>query len=290
MALPCTYEARELVTMSSIAIVSGAASGIGRAIANRLAQDYEVVLIDINPTTLPVVEKEIVGAGGNAYSILGDVSKRETHHLARILAEEKGKLIAWVNCAGWTRGAPLHDFPNDPAVFEELIGANQIGTFWGCAEAVNSFTTNKIPGAIVNISSIHGRRAWPDHAVYEMTKSAIDALTRNVAVSYGPYGIRANAVAPGAIMTPALKQSFIDAPDPKARRDSLELLTPLKRIGEPGEIAEVVSFLLSPRASYLSGQSIAVEGGWSSAMGVAEIDPELAERYGLDSKTGLPKN
>lgn len=275
--------------MSDIAVVSGAASGIGRAIAHRLAQDYQVVLIDINPTTLPGVEMEILSAGGMAYSILGDVSKRETHQKARILAETKGNLTAWVNCAGWTRGAALHDFPDNPVVLEELIGANQIGSFWGCTEAVSSFTSRKIPGTIVNISSVHGRRAWRDHAVYEMTKAAIDALTRNVAVTYGPYGIRANAVAPGATMTPALEQSFIDAPDPQARRESLEMLTPLKRIAEPSEIAEVVSFLLSSRASYVSGQSIAVEGGWTSALGNGDLDIELAARYGLDPTTGLPK-
>ena len=276
--------------MKEVAVVTGAASGIGRGIAKRLAEDYKVILIDLNPKTLPVVEKELIDAGHQAYSVLGDVGQRATHQNARALAESKGNLISWVNCAGWTRGAPMHDFPNDPAVLEDLIGANQIGSFWGCAEAVASFTTRKVPGAIVNISSVHGRRAWPDHAVYEMTKAAGDALTRNVAVAYGPFGIRANAVAPGAILTPALEQSFVDAPDPVARRNSLELLAPLKRIGEPSEIAEVVSFLLSTRASYLSGQSIAVEGAWTVGLGVPEIDSELAKRYGLDSKTGLPKS
>lgn len=276
--------------MKELAVVTGAASGIGRGIAKRLAEDYTVILIDLNPKTLPVVEKELTDAGHQAYSVLGDVGQRATHQNARALAESKGNLISWVNCAGWTRGAPMHDFPNDPAVLEDLIGANQIGSFWGCAEAVASFTTRKVPGAIVNISSVHGRRAWPDHAVYEMTKAAVDALTRNVAVAYGPFGIRANAVAPGAILTPALEQSFVDAPDPVARRNSLELLAPLKRIGEPSEIAEVVSFLLSTRASYLSGQSIAVEGAWTVGLGVPEIDSELAKRYGLDIKTGLPKS
>lgn len=276
--------------MAEVAVVTGAASGIGRGIAHRLAQDYVVILVDINPTTLPVVGREITDAGNSAFPLLGDVAKRETHHQARLLAESKGTITAWVNCAGWTRGAPLHDFPNDPKVLEELIAVNQVGTFWGCAEAVNCFIEGKVRGAIVNISSVHGRRAWPDHAVYEMTKGAVDALTRNVAVAYGPYGIRANAVAPGAIMTPALAQSFVDAPDPKARRQSLELLTPLKRIGEPSEIAEVVAFLLSAKASYVSGQSIAVEGGWTSALGTAEADPDLARRYGLDPKTGLPNS
>jgi NAD(P)-dependent dehydrogenase (short-subunit alcohol dehydrogenase family) len=153
---------------------------------------------------------------------------------------------------------------------------------------VHYFVNHKIKGAIVNISSVHGRRAWRDHAVYEMTKGAVDALTRNVAVTYGPYGIRCNAVAPGAVMTPALAQSFVDAPDPKARRESLELLTPLKRIANASEIAEVVAFLLSDKASYVSGQSLAVEGAWTSALGVGDIDPDLARNYGLDPKTGLP--
>jgi NAD(P)-dependent dehydrogenase (short-subunit alcohol dehydrogenase family) len=276
--------------MVDVAVVTGAASGIGRGIAHRLAQEYVVILVDLNPKTLPQVEKEIADAGHAAFSVLGDVGIRSTHESARKLAESKGNLISWVNCAGWTRGAPMHDFPNDPAVLEELISANQIGSFWGCAEAVASFTKRKASGAIVNISSVHGRRAWPDHAVYEMTKGAVDALTRNVAVAYGPFGIRANAVAPGAIMTPALEQSFVDAPDPIARRHSLEQLTPLKRIGQPSEIAEVVAFLLSSRASYVSGQSIAVEGGWTSALGVSGVDVDLAQRYGLDPNTGLSKN
>ena len=272
-----------------VAVVTGAGSGIGHAIALRLANDYSLINIDINGDNLKKVEAEIKNNGGEVQSLVGDVSKRETHIKARELATAAGALTAWVNCAGWTRGAALHDFPNDPKVFEELMGTNQNGTFWGCAEAVHYFVNHKVKGAIVNISSVHGRRAWRDHAVYEMTKCAVDALTRNVAVTYGPYGIRCNAVAPGAVMTPALAQSFVDAPDPQARRESLELLTPLKRIANASEIAEVVSFLLSEKASYVSGQSLAVEGAWTSALGVGDLDPNLAQSYGLDPKTGLPR-
>ncbi|MFZ9471612.1 MAG: SDR family NAD(P)-dependent oxidoreductase [Candidatus Nanopelagicaceae bacterium] len=272
-----------------VAVVTGAGSGIGHAIALRLANDYSLINIDINGDNLKKVEAEIKNNGGDVQSLVGDVSKRETHIKARELATAAGALTAWVNCAGWTRGAALHDFPNDPKVFEELMGTNQNGTFWGCAEAVHYFVNHKVKGAIVNISSVHGRRAWRDHAVYEMTKGAVDALTRNVAVTYGPYGIRCNAVAPGAVMTPALAQSFVDAPDPQARRESLELLTPLKRIANASEIAEVVSFLLSEKASYVSGQSLAVEGAWTSALGVGDLDPNLAQSYGLDPKTGLPR-
>lgn len=279
---------RIVIKMKPVAVVTGAGSGIGAAIAMRLAQDYVVIANDINDAGLSQTITAISDLGGLAIPLKGDVGDRQTHIAARELATKNGVLTAWVNCAGLTRGAPLHDFPTDPKVFEELIGTNQSGSFWGCAEAVHSFISAKVKGSIVNISSVHGRRAWRDHAVYEMTKGAIDSLTRNVAVSYGPYGIRCNAVAPGAIMTPALAQSFVDAPDPKARRDSLELLTPLKRIGEPNEIAEVVAFLLSAKASYLSGQSIGVEGGWTSALGVGELDLELAKKYNLNSVTGLP--
>ena len=273
-----------------VAVVTGAGSGIGHAIALRLAKDYALINIDVNGENLAKVEREILAGGGEVQSIVGDVSERDTHIKARELASAKGTLTAWVNCAGWTRGAALHDFPNDSKVFEELMGTNQNGTFWGCAEAVHYFVNHKVKGAIVNISSVHGRRAWRDHAVYEMTKGAVDALTRNVAVTYGPYGIRCNAVAPGAVMTPALAQSFVDAPNPQERRESLELLTPLKRIANASEIAEVVSFLLSEKASYVSGQSLAVEGAWTSALGVGDLDPTLADSYGLDPKTGLPRN
>jgi NAD(P)-dependent dehydrogenase (short-subunit alcohol dehydrogenase family) len=91
-------------------------------------------------------------------------------------------------------------------------------------------------------------------------------------------------------MTPALAQSFVDAPNAKERRESLEKLTPLKRIADASEIAEVVSFLLSENSSYVSGQSLAVEGAWTSALGVGDLDLTLAESYGLDPKTGLPRN
>jgi NAD(P)-dependent dehydrogenase (short-subunit alcohol dehydrogenase family) len=121
-----------------------------------------------------------------------------------------------------------------------------------------------------------------------MTKGAVDALTRNVAFTYGPYGIRCNAVAPGAVMTPAMAKSFDEAPDPKARREALEFLTPLKRIADSEEIADVVAFLLSDKASYISGQSLAVEGGWTSALGAGDLDQELAGKYGLDPESGLP--
>lgn len=110
-------------------MVTGAGSGIGRAIAMKLAAEYALINVDINGENLAAVEREIATQGFHAQSIVGDVADRATHIKARELAAVNGTLVAWVNCAGWTRGAALHDFPNDPKLFEELIATNQNGTF-----------------------------------------------------------------------------------------------------------------------------------------------------------------
>lgn len=271
-----------------IVVVTGAGSGIGRAIAKVLAGDYLVVMIDINGENLDLVAAEIKDVGGISKIIIGDVSMRETHILAREESCKNGILRAWVNCAGSTRGAALHKFPKDPQVFEDLIASNQNGTFWGCVEAVTYFTLHKVKGSIVNISSVHGRQALRDYSVYEMTKGAVDALTRNVAVTYGPYGIRCNSVAPGAVITPALQEKIDSASDPQKAREFLEQLIPLKRFATPKEIAYVVAFLISDQAAYLSGQSIAVDGAWTSSLGAIDIDEGLATKYGLKANNGLP--
>ena len=273
-----------------VAVVTGAGSGIGQAIAEKLSGTFDVILVDINDDNLTATAKKISSAGNKSVSVVGNVGSRETHQSARKIAEKNGELVAWVNCAGVTRGAPLHDYPDDPYYLENIIHINQIGTFWGCSEAVTSFLDNKRSGSIVNISSVHGRHAWPEFSVYEMTKSAIDALTRNIAVSYGAFGIRANSIAPGAINTPALVESIANDKDPTARQKSLESLTPANRIGDPSEIANVAMFLLTSSSSFISGASIAVDGGWTSALGIFKPSKELADKYGLDPETGLSKD
>lgn len=274
--------------MQPVVVITGAASGIGKGIANKMANGYSLVLVDVNSVPLDAVAEEIRKEGAMVSVVVGDVSLRETHRKSVVEASKIGTLTGWVNCAGIGGVFRLHALPENQKDVMNVLEVNQIGTLWGCAEAVKSFTDSKVSGSIVNISSVHGRRAYLDHAVYEMTKAAIDALSRNVAVVYGPYGIRANSVAPGAVMSEAMEQSFVDAPDPLGRRQFLEMTTPLKRIGQTSEIAEVVEFLISPRSSYLTGQSICVDGGWSASLGISELDQDLALKYGLNEKTGLP--
>lgn len=270
-----------------VVVITGAAQGIGGAIAGKLASNRCVVLVDVQEPLLCNAVNQIIDLGGVAHSVVGDVALRETHVRAAELASSLGTLAGWVNCAGINKQSALHEFPSDSASLQRLIDVNQIGTLWGCSTALATFVSKKTAGAIVNISSIHGHRAWRDNAVYEMTKAAIDALTRNIAVTYGSYGIRANAIAPGAVLTPVLQESIDTANDPVAREATLSTSNPLKRIADVREIADVAEFLLSSASSYVSGICLYVDGGWSAAMGPSDLDPQLASRYGLDPLNGL---
>ncbi|MPZ96993.1 MAG: SDR family oxidoreductase [Propionibacteriales bacterium] len=254
--------------MASV-VVTGSSKGIGRAIAERLTADgWAVVGLD----------REAGSGAGCADVVVGDTAVRDSHRQAAERARALAPLRGWVNNAGITRRLPLHAL--DEELARAVVEVNGLGYLWGCAEAVSSFVDQASAGAIVNISSIHGRASFPGLAVYEFTKGGVDALTRGVAVTYGPYGIRANAVAPGGVRTPALEASLAAAPDSAAAEQALATGPPLRRIAEPADIAATVAFLLSDDASYLTGQSIGVDGGWSAAFGQPQPDAELDQRYG----------
>lgn len=255
------------------AVVTGAASGIGRAVAVRLAADgFRIVAVDRSADALDRVAADIVTAGGSVVPVTGDVRDRACHRRARLAARQAGQLTAWVGCAGITR---LHDLPAlDEAAVREVVDINQLGLLWGAAEAVAEWGEARCGGVLVVISSVHARHAAERHPVYEMTKAAAEALVRSVAVTHGPAGIRAVAVAPGAIDTPPLRASLESAPDPDAARRRLAAFSPAERIGRPEEIAAVVSFLVSDQASFVSGTAITVDGGWSAVLARESADPD----------------
>ncbi len=254
-----------MIAHSSV-VVTGAASGIGRAVAERLHRHGRgVVLVDRDSAGVAELA-ELLGI--DVIAVPGDIGERATHQQALSAALELGRLDAWVNCAGLTRPCPLPDL--DPAEAARTVDVNLYGTLWGTQTAVASWLSSGTSGAIVNISSVHGRRAYPDHAVYEMSKAAIEALTRSVAVSYAYAGIRANAVAPGAVRTPALEASLDSAPDSQAALAELTAFIPAGRLAEVEEVAAAVEYLLSDEATYVNGHTLVIDGAMTSHIGFME--------------------
>lgn len=263
--------------MDRSVVVTGAGQGIGRACFERLLADgWFTVGVELDEELAAQVEALAAGRGA---VVRGDVAERATHLDGAAHARAEAPLAGWVNNAGIATRGTLHR-PDVDAI-RRVLDVNLGGTMWGCAAAAAAFVDQRSGGAIVNISSVHGRRGVSNHAAYDTSKGGIDALTRNLAVEYGPIGVRVNAVAPGGIRTPLLELAIERSPDPDEALRTLESFPPLRRVGEPSEVAAVVSFLLSEQASYVSGQSIAVDGAWTSALAPSPLDPELAERYSL---------
>jgi NAD(P)-dependent dehydrogenase (short-subunit alcohol dehydrogenase family) len=236
-----------------VAVVTGAAMGIGRAIAARLLSDgTPVVGLDRNTEALGETAAEL---GATFVPVAGDITDWAAHERAADTAEEIGPVRSWVNNAGIDIHGAVHEV--NQGHIDQGIRVLQLGPMYGCAVAVRRMLPKR-SGSIVNISSIQGAYAFPAYWVYDAAKAALRLVTRCIAVDYGPYGIRCNAVLPGAVdtaMMDAIGLSHEEAIRQEAR------LSPMERVAQPEEIAEVVAFLLSGRASYLTGTDVVVDGG-----------------------------
>lgn len=242
------------------AIVTGAANGIGYAIAERfLREGARVLVADVDQARGDQAERELAKTG-EARFIRTDVAKRlDVNNLVAATLDAFGDIDILVNNAGVTHAA---DFLNvSEADFDRVLGINLKGSFLA-GQAVARFMVEKVtnggrPGVILNMSSINAVLAIPTQVAYSVSKGGVSQLTKVMALALAPHGIRVNAIGPGSIDTDML---MTVSEDPASRNRMLSR-TPLGRIGEPGEIAAVAAFLASDDASYITGQTIYADGG-----------------------------
>ena len=242
------------------ALVTGGGSGLGEAISKDLANNgVNIVVVDLNLDGATRVANEITAAGGTAVPFRANTAVAEDSRKAVEFAVATfGSLNYAVNNAGiGGANAPVGDL--DIEDWDRVIAINLSGVLYGMRYQVPAIlAAGAANGAIVNMASIHGTVAAPGNAAYTAAKHGVVGLTKNAAAEYGAQGLRVNAIGPGYIDTPLL------AAAPKEVLDGLEAKHSLGRLGRPEEIANVTTFLLSDKASFMTGSYVLVDGGYTA--------------------------
>lgn len=244
-----------------VAIVTGAARGLGRSIALALAaEDARVLVFDRDEEAGPTVIEQISENGGTAIFQAGDVTREEDIvNAIEHCRDAFGGFDVMVNNAGISFDVRLHDTTNE--MWEEVTAVNLRGTFWGCKHAVIAMRNAGTRGSIINTGSIVSLAGFANLPAYAATKHGILGMTKCVAVDYAPDGIRCNCVCPGDMDTPMLRHTISLTPDPEAAWREMEACYPVGRVAHPDEIGSAYVFLASDESSFMTGAALLVDGG-----------------------------
>jgi NAD(P)-dependent dehydrogenase (short-subunit alcohol dehydrogenase family) len=235
-----------------VTVITGGAQGIGEACARRFAREgAPVVLADLDDARGQALAKEL----GALYVHCDVGDSAQVNALVQRAVAQHGRIDVLVNNAGIFKAAPFLDVTEDD--FDAVIRVNLKGAFL-VAQAVSRVMAKAGSGSVINMSSVNAVMAIPSIASYNMSKGGINQLTRVMALSLADHGIRVNAVAPGTIATELAAKAVLTSDEAKARILSR---TPMRRLGTPEEIADVVAYLASDAASYLTGEIITADGG-----------------------------
>lgn len=242
-----------------VAVVTGASSGIGKATAGRLAAaGLSVLAVGRDGAALSDVCNAITAAGGRAEWLAMDVTVADgPSAIVRAALQRFGRIDVLVNAAGVIASSGLRETTDQ--AFDSMLDVNLRASFRLMREAADALIATK--GAVVNLSSVAGTRAFPGLLSYCVSKAAVDQLTRCAALDLAPSGVRVNAVNPGVVVTNLHRRGGMDEARYSAFLEHSKATHPLGRPGTPDEVADLITFLASPAAAWITGETISVDGG-----------------------------
>ena len=256
---------------NKVIIITGAAMGLGLAAAKELAaRGAQLTLVDYNDKSLQEAKDDINKQFPQTklITVVADVSDEQAvKHYIDETVKTFGRIDGLYNNAG-IEGRQASMTAYDLEVFKKVIDINLMGVYYAMRYVI-PVMQKQAYGRIVNVASVGGIRGVLNQVPYVASKHAVSGMTKNAALEYGKDGITTNAIAPGAILTPMVAEAFkqVNPNDPKAAETEYAKANPTKRLGLPEEVAKVVAFLLSDDASYVSGQTIAIDGGQANSYG-----------------------